>query len=249
MTQLIQDDCLIAMDRLIEEKIKVDAIITDPPYGTTECKWDIIIPLPEMWSRVNKLIKEHGAIVIFGNEPFTSQLICSNLKGFKYRIDWDKVIPSGMGYAKYRPMAQIEDICVFSSKGERANYFPQLFKRDKPIKSGGNTVPPRVYKNFDSVIDGRPYKKTYDHKQPTTLISFLKIRKGALHPTQKPVDMLEYLVKTYTQEENTILDFCMGSGTTGVACRNLTRNFIGIEINKEYFEIASKRIDKEYNGK
>ena len=237
--KLYQGDCLDVMDKLIEEGVKVDAIITDPPYGTTACKWDSVIPFDEMWDRINKLIKSNGAIVLFGNEPFTSCLICSNLKGFKYRWDWNKKIPSGMSYARYRPMQQTEDICIFTKNGEKTIYNPQMTKREKPIRSGGtkhSETAPIKYKDKD-------FKRTYEYKNPTTLIEFDKIRRGSVHPTQKPTDLLEYLIKTYTNENELILDFTMGSGSTGVACMNTNRKFIGIELNENYFNIAKKRIE------
>lgn len=249
MYKIYNGDCLEIMDKLIENGIVVDAIITDPPYGTTACKWDSIIPFNEMWDRINKLIKPNGAIVLFGNEPFTSSLICSNIKNFKYRWDWNKKIPSGMSYAKYRPMQQTEDICVFTKNGEKTIYNPQMIKRDKPIKSGGNKVQARVYHNFKCMEENKEYKKTYEYKNPVTLIEFDKIRKGGVHPTQKPVELLEYLIKTYTNEGDIVLDFTMGSGSTGVACMNLNRKFIGIELEKEYFDITKNRlkvINNEY---
>lgn len=215
--------------------------------GTTGCKWDSVIPLDDMWKRINKLIKPNGAICLFGNEPFTSCLISSNLKGFKYRWDWNKKIPSGMGYAKYRPMQQTEDICVFTRNGEKTIYNPQMIKRENPIKSGGNKVKTSIYngdkKGFKCMGEGKEYKKTYEYKNPITLIEFNKIRKGSLHPTQKPVDLLEYLIKTYTNENDLVLDFTMGSGSTGVACMNLNRKFIGIELDENYFNIAENRIE------
>jgi site-specific DNA-methyltransferase (adenine-specific) len=233
------------MDRLIEEGVIVDAIITDLPYGTIKNSWDKIIPFNDMWNRLNKLIKPNGAIVLFGNEPFTSELICSNLKGFKYRWDWNKKIPSGMSYAKYRPMQQTEDISIFTKNGEKTIYNPQMTKRDKPIKSGGtkrSETAPIKYKDKD-------FKKTYEYKNPTTLIEFDKIRKGSLHPTQKPTDLLEYLIKTYTNENETVLDFTMGGGSTGVACMNTNRKFIGIELDNNYFNIAKQIIEETYNKK
>ena len=151
-----------------------------------------------------------------------------------------------MGYAKYRPMQQTEDICVFSKNGEKTKYNPQLIKRDKPIKSGGNSIQARVYSGFKCMENGNEYKKTYDYKNPITLIEFDKVRKGALHPTQKPVALLEYLIRTYTNEGETVLDFTMGSGSTGVACVNTNRNFIGIELDEGYFNIAKKRIEEAY---
>ena len=241
--QLYNGDCLEVMDYLIEQNIKVDCILTDPPYGTTACKWDTAIPFDEMWERLNKLIKPNGSIALFGNEPFTSCLIYSNLKGFKYRWDWNKKIPSGMSYARYRPMQQTEDICVFTKNGEKTIYNPQMIKREKPIKSGGtkhSETAPIKYKD-------KNFKKTYEYKNPITLIEFDKIRKGSVHPTQKPVDLLEYLIKTYTNENEIVLDFTMGSGSTGVACVNTNRKFIGIELDNNYFDIAINRIFENYN--
>lgn len=238
--ELKQGDCLELMKDILDGS--VDLVLTDPPYGTTACKWDSVIPFEPMWEQLNRIIKPNGAICLFGNEPFTSCLICSNINGFKYRWDWNKKIPSGMGYAKYRPMQQTEDICVFSKGGEKTKYNPQFTKRDKPIKSGGNSIQARVYSGFKCMENGNEYKKTYDYKNPITLIEFDKVRKGALHPTQKPVPLLEYLIRTYTNEGETVLDFTMGSGSTGVACVNTNRNFIGIELDENYFKIAENRI-------
>jgi len=239
---LLFGDCLERMKEIPDGS--VDMVLTDPPYGTTACKWDSIIPLDLMWAELKRVIKPNGAIVLFGSEPFSSLLITSNLKGFKYRLDWNKKIPSGMSYARYRPMQQTEDICIFTSKGERSAYHPQMVKREKPIKSGGvkpSQSAPIKYKAKD-------FKKTYDYKNPTTLLEFDKVRKGSLHPTQKPVALLEYLIKTYTQEGETVLDFTMGSGSTIVAALNTNRKVIGIELNEGYFDIAKDRIEKVLNN-
>jgi len=235
--KLINWECLEEMDKLITEWVKVDAIITDPPYGTTACKWDSVIPFDEMWERLNKLIKPNGAIVLFWNQPFTSTLICSNIKWFKYQWSWNKKIPSWMSYAKYRPMSQLEDICIFTNNWEKTIYNAQIIKRDKPIKWGW-------MKDSDSAMSNwyKALKKTYAYKNPTTLIEFDKIRKGSVHPTQKPVALMEYLIKTYTNEWETVLDFTMWSWTTWVACKNLNRDFIGIELDENYFNIAKERI-------
>ena len=246
MYKLYNGNCLEVMDKLIEEGIKVDCILCDPPYGTIKCKWDAVIPFDEMWDRLNKLIKPNGAILLFGNEPFTSELICSNLKGFKYRWDWNKKIPSGVGYAKYRPMQQTEDISVFTKNGEKTIYNPQMIKRDKPIKSGGNKLKENSCSTLVGIDTTKEYKKTYEYKNPTTQILKFSYDKERLHPTQKPVDLLEYLIKTYTNENELILDFTMGSGSTGVACMNTNRKFIGIELDKNYFDIASKRIEEAF---
>ena len=213
--------------------------------GTTACKWDSIIPFEPMWERVNNLIKPNGAIVLFGSEPFTSKMICSNLKGFKYRWDWNKKIPSGMSYARYRPMQQTEDIIVFTKNGEKTIYNPQMTKRDKPIKSGGtkhSETAPIKYKDKD-------FKKTYEYKNPTTLIEFDKIRKGSLHPTQKPTDLLEYLIKTYTNEGEIVLDFTAGSFSTMIACINTNRKCIGIELDENYFNIGINRVKETLKRK
>lgn len=240
--RLFQGDCLEVMDKMIEKGIKVDMILTDPPYGTIKNSWDEIIPFEDMWVRLNKIIKENCPILLFGNEPFTSRLICSNLKGFKYRWDWDKKIPSGVGYAKYRPMQQTEDIVVFTKNGEKTNYYPQMIKRDVPIKSGGNKLKENTCSTLAGIDTSKEYKKTYEYKNPVTLISFDKVRRGSLHPTQKPVDLLEYFIKTYTKEEDMILDFTCGSSSTLIAARNLKRRCYGIELDENYCEIAKNRL-------
>ena len=237
MIKLMQGDCLERMKEIPDGS--VDMILTDPPYGTTACKWDSIIPLEPMWEQLKRIIKPNGAIVMTASQPFTSVLIGSNLKGFKYCWQWDKKIPSGMSYARFRPMQQTEDICVFTSSGEKSVYNAQMVLRDKPIKGGG------MSKGETTNNQGlKALKKTYTHKNPTTLIAFDKVRKGSVHPTQKPVALMEYLVKTYTNEGETVLDFTCGSGSTGVAAKNLNRNFIGIELDQDYFEIAQKRINE-----
>lgn len=195
-----------------------------------------------MWDQIKRVIKDNGAICIFGSEPFTSNLISSNYKGFKYRLDWNKKIPAGISYAKYRPMQQTEDICIFTKNGEKTNYYPQMIKRNKLIKSGGtkkSESAPIAYKD-------KNFQKEYKLKNPITLIEFKKIRRGSLHPTQKPVELISYLIRTYTKENELILDFCMGSGTTAVACKKNNRNYIGSEISEEYCKIAEERLKQEY---
>jgi len=228
-------DCIEGM-KLIPDG-SIDCIITDPPYGTTACKWDTIIPFDLMREQLKRIIKKNGAIVLFGNEPFTSFMIVSNIKGFKYRIDWDKIIPSWMSYAKYRPMSQIEDICIFTKDGWKTQYCPQMTIRDQPSKWWWMWNSPSAM-----TIWYKPLKKTYTHKNPTTLIRFDKIRKWSLHPTQKPVALIEYLIKTYTNEWETVLDFTMWSGTTAIACVNTNRNFIWFELDEQYRAIANNRI-------
>lgn len=232
---LMKGDCLERMKEIPSGS--VDMVLTDPPYGTTACKWDSIIPLEPMWDQLKRIIKPNGAIVMTASQPFTTTLIASNMKMFKYCWVWDKKIPSGMSYARFRPMQQTEDICVFTSNGEKTMYNAQMVLRDKPIKGGGMSKGETT--NNQNL---KALKKTYTHKNPTTLIQFDKVRKGSLHPTQKPVTLMEYLIKTYTNENETVLDFTFGSGTTGVACKNLNRKFIGIELDDHYFEIGKNRI-------
>ena len=236
--ELIQGDCLEVMDELIEKGVVVDAIITDPPYGTTACKWDSVIPFDEMWLRLNKLIKQNGAIVLFGSEPFSSALRMSNIKNYKYDWKWLKEKGVGFQIAKYRPMMKTEDIMIFCDNNKSPIYNPQMTKRNKPITYSYPTV-----KSKSSPLSHYNKKKvTSTHKYPESVIQ-IKTERG-LHPTQKPVALMEYLIKTYTNEGETVLDFTMGSGTTGVACKNLNRSFIGIELDPRFFKIAEKRINE-----
>ena len=240
--QLYHGDCLEIMDKLIEQGVKVDAIITDPPYGTTDCKWDSVIPLDKMWERLNKLINDHGAIVLFGSQPFTSKLINSNINHYRHIWVWDKKNISNPCLAKFQPLKQHEDIVVFGKK--RVNYFP--------IKTELNVE--REWKqcsknNIASGIKGGGTGKTKG-KYPKTILEFSNAnRKNNFHPTQKPVALLEYLIKTYTNEDEVVLDFTMGSGSTGVACLNTNRKFIGIELEEKYFNIAKNRIEDAQNNK
>ena len=246
--RLIQGDCLEVMDKLIEGGVKVDAVICDPPYGNTACKWDVIIPFDEMWERLKKLRKDKSPIVLFGSEPFSSHLRLSNLKEYKYDWIWDKHIPRNFANAKYMPMSKHELISVFG-KG-KVNYYPIMIKREKEVR-----VKNYSKKNKDSAYkintDGSDEEyRVYTHKNPNTIIvGKWQANKGKVHPTQKPVDLLEYLIKTYTNEGDTVLDFTMGSGTTGVACKNLGRKFIGIELDETYFDVSVKRIEETDKNK
>ena len=249
MINLYNGDCLEVMDRLIEGGVIVDAIITDPPYGTTACSWDIVIPFDEMWKRLNKLIKPNGAILLFGSEPFSSALRMSNIKNYRYDWYWKKSKAGLFQHAKNRPMKAIETICVFSlAKWGHANqvknrlvYYPQ------GVSSIGEKT---VTKNFNAggVGSERPNQvgKKYEAFTgfPNDFLEYPNvIGKSAIHPTQKPVALMEYLIKTYTNENELVLDFTMGSGSTMVACKNSNRNGIGIELDKDYFEIAKDRIN------
>lgn len=234
MIDLHLGDCLEIMKQIADKS--VDAIICDLPYGTTACKWDSVIPFEPLWAQYKRIIKDNGAIVLTASQPFTSALVMSNPKWFKYQWIWDKKIPSGMSYARFQPMRQHEDVLVFCNG--KTPYNAQTIKRDKPIKGGGMSKGETTNNNKLVALH-----KTYEYKNPTTIIAFDKVRKGSIHPTQKPVELVEYFVKTYTNQGDTVLDNCMGSGTTGIACKNLNRNFIGIEQDANYFEIAKGRIN------
>jgi DNA modification methylase len=235
MINLHHGDCLEVMDALIAQGVTVDAIITDPPYGTTACKWDSVIPFEAMWERLNKLIKPNGAIVLFGSEPFSSALRISNIKNYKYDWIWDKKASGNHGLAKFQPMKIHENIMLFSLKTHEYN----------PIKTKGKLRKKGGYPNVNSIAAGMKEiePRFSDEYYPKSIIEISNAsRKGKVHPTQKPVALMQYLIKTYTHEGETVLDFTMGSGTTGVACINTGRGFIGIERDEAYFDIAKQRI-------
>jgi DNA modification methylase len=235
--KLLFGNCL---DRLKEiESGSVDMVLADLPYGTTACKWDSVIPFEPLWTELHRVCKPNGALCMFGSEPFSSALRMSNIKRFKYDWVWNKKIPSGMSYARFQPMRQHEIISVFCCS--RTPYNAQKTMRDKPIHKGGNRFSESA--PIAACKTGAAFKKVYIDKCPVSIIEFAKLRKGSVHPTQKPVALLEYLIKTYTNEGATVLDPTMGSGSTGVACMNLKRKFVGIELEPEYFGIAKKRIE------
>jgi len=230
---LMQGDCLERMKEIPDGS--VDMILADPPYGTTACKWDSIIPLEPMWEQLKRIIKPNGAIVMTASQPFTSILITSNLKGYKHQWVWNKNNSAGFATAKVRPFAICEDVLVFSGSGGKVSYYPQM-KKGKMRKKGG-------YSSSDN-YGIKPTAKMCDQYYPKNLIEISNAnQKGKAHPTQKPVALMEYLIKTYTNEGETVLDFTMGSGTTGVAAKKLNRNFIGIELDENYFNIARDRIE------
>lgn len=239
--RLMQGDCLERMKEI--ETGSVDMILTDPPYGTTACKWDSVIPLEPMWEQLKRVIKPNGAIVMTASQPYTTTLISSNMNGFVFCWVWDKCFAANFVQAKRQPLKDHEDVVVFTKSGKQPAYYPQMVKRDIPIKKGGNKQSKAIpIAKTDAAKAFGESGKTYDYKHPTSQIRF-NCRDGrGLHPTQKPVALMEYLIKTYTKEGETVLDFTMGSGTTGVACKNLNRNFIGIELDEAYFKIARDRI-------
>ena len=236
MLKLLHGDCLELMKDIPDASI--DAIITDPPYGTTACKWDAAIPFEPMWEELKRVVKNNGVIVLFGSQPFTSALVMSNPKMFKYQWIWEKSKASGYLNSKKRPMVSHEDIAIFCKS--TPIYYPQMTKGD-PYNKGTALRNTNVYGNQKITTvkndEGLRYPRSVQYFK--TAESEGKV----YHPTQKPLILMEYLVKTYTQENNTVLDFTMGSGTTGIACKNLNRNFIGIELDSKYFAIAESRIN------
>jgi len=238
--QLYRGDCLEIMPTLPDGN--ADAVITDPPYGTTQCKWDDVIPLDGMWIRLKRVSRARTPIVFFASQPFSSTLICSNIEMFKYDWVWKK--PKGTGHlnAKKQPMRDKEDIVVFYTK--QCVYNPQMLHGSPYKDKAGKDHESRTsmtesygeYSNYREDNMGTRY--------PKQVLEFGVVERNTVHPTQKPIPLMEYLIKTYTNEGDTVLDFAMGSGTTGVACVNTGRKFIGIEIEQEYFDIAVQRIEE-----
>jgi len=216
----------------------IDMILCDLPYGTTACKWDSVIPFEPMWEQYRRIAKKNAAIVLTASQPFTTTLIASNMKMFKYCWVWDKKKGGSPLLSKIQPIRVTEDVIVFG-KG-KLTYNPIMTEREKPKRRGRNTG-----KVSETTGNSFTEDKIYTHKYPKNIIEVSNAnQRGKVHPTQKPVALMEYLIKTYTIEGETVLDNCMGSGSTGVACKNLNRNFIGIELDTEYFKIAEKRINE-----
>jgi site-specific DNA-methyltransferase (adenine-specific) len=229
-------DCLERMKEIPSGS--VDMILADPPYGTTQCKWDSIIPLEPMWERLKRIIKPNGAIVMTAAQPFTSILVCSNLDMFKYDWVWEKPSAKGHLNAKKQPMRAHESILVFYNK--QPTYNPEMTDgHTRKVSFKRKELNSDVYnKNTTNVS----YDSTKRYPRSVQLIK-QDTQKCSLHPTQKPVALMEYLIKTYTNEGETVLDFTMGSGTTGVACINTEREFIGIEMDADFFQVATDRIN------
>ena len=237
--ELIQGDCLELMKDIPDKSI--DMILCDLPYGTTACKWDSVIPFEPLWEQYRRIAKKNAAIVLTASQPFTTALIASNIKEFKHAWVWDKVTISNPMQAKYQPLRQHEDVLVFCARGLPPFYMPQKTDLHKTTKWK------QAKQHSDAAIPGTVGAAgEVRGKYPKTIIRFpaAKLVGRTVHPTQKPVALMEYLIKTYTNEGDLVLDNCMGSGTTGVACKNLNRNFIGIELDPEYFKIAEKRINE-----
>jgi len=248
LNRIYNEDCLEGMKRIPDKS--VDMILCDLPYGTTACKWDTIIPFEPLWEQYERIIKDNGVILLFASQPFTTKLIISNFELFKYCWYWIKKKPNGFQHAKNRPMMKVEEICVFSKAsmghesllGERRmNYKPQGIVPNGKRKITG--------KEHGRMMGARPNQIGNEYESftnfPNNVLEFDNIwGKSAIHPTQKPVELCEYLIKTYTNEGETVLDNCMGSGTTAVACINTNRNYIGFELDKHYCDIANERIRK-----
>lgn len=241
LNKIYNEDCLVGMDKIDDKSI--DLILCDLPFGTTSMHWDSIIPMNELWERYNRIIKDDGAICLFGNEPFSSLLRTSNLKMYKYDWYWLKNRPNGMGYAKFQPMRYIENICVFYKN-------PTTFNKQMVEREGSKKD---CYKNEHYCGDSNhvkmeKIKKFYDLKtvNPSNLLLFNVIPNkdgGRIHPSQKPVELLEYFINTYTNESEVVLDNCSGSGSTAIASINTNRNYICFENNKEFYDLSMDRIN------
>ena len=242
MIQLLQGDCIELMKEIPDKFI--DMILADLPYGTTACKWDVIIPFDKLWMQYKRIIKNNGVIVLTASQPFTSVLIASNLEMFKYELIWQKERPTNFMMGNKQILKYHENVCVFYE--HQPTYNPIL--EEKPPENKRKNKPRKMTNAVYGITEGEKYEERVvsggikDFNYPHS-IQFFSMERG-LHPTQKPVKLLEYLIKTYTQENELVLDNVMGSGSTGVACVNLNRNFIGIELDENYFRIAKERIEK-----
>ena len=243
--QIKQGDCLELMKEIPDESI--DMILCDLPYGTTKNKWDSVLPFDKMWEQYDRIIKENGCIALFADGMFMSDLMQSNKKLWRYNLVWDKELISGFLNANRMPLRSHEEICIFYKK--LPTYNPQ-FTEGEPLHGMGTKFSQEKnknnnYGNFDS-CNNPSAKRTGDTKKyPKSIVKFPRPASCVMiHPTQKPVELLEWLIKTYTNENDLVLDNCMGSGSTGVACVNTNRNFIGYELDEHYFQIAKERLEQ-----
>lgn len=252
--RLYNGDCLEIIDLLIEHGIKVNCVLSDIPYGTTNCKWDSIIPFKDMWQRLNKIKKDNNTpVILFGSEPFSSALRMSNIKEYKYDWKWNKTVAGNPLIAKYRPLGIFEDIIVFG-KG-KINYYPIMKEAKEENKRPRDNYSTKKTDLLAGIKSGK-FETNDNHNEdlryPKNEIVISSRANECnplkrLHPTQKPVELLEYLIKTYTNEDDLVLDFTMGSGSTGEACIKTKRKFIGIELDENYFKIAKDRLNKLLN--
>lgn len=235
MIDLKQGDCLQLMLEIPDNSI--DMVCCDPPYGTTACKWDSVIDIEKMWASITRIVNGNGAIALMASQPFTTILINSNLKHFKYCWVWEKNLLTNHLHAKRQPMRKTEDIIIFHQGA--SYYYPIKTTGHKPTQSAKGTSEGVIWGG----VNKRDYKGGDTDRYPTNIIKCDAPSKVTrIHPSQKPVGLMEYLIKTYTNPDETVLDFAMGSGTTGVACKKLGRKFIGIELDENYFQSAKKRI-------
>lgn len=247
--ELYEGDCISIMEELNQQDLKVDLVLTDIPYGTTKCRWDSIIPFNKMWNCLENITYDNTPICLFGKEPFSSNLRLSNLENFKYDWVWNKENSTNFMLAKKRPLNPLELVSVFYKK--QPTYNPQ--RRPKTISYDGTRTSEsdkKINKQNSEILGNFSRRRYYEDdgtRYPIQLITFNSQanecnNSNRYHPTQKPVVLLEYFIKTYTNPGDIVLDFTMGSGSTGVACKNLGRSFVGIELEHKYFEIAKKRI-------
>ena len=236
INQIVQGDCLEVMPNIPDKS--VDMILCDLPYGTTACKWDIIIPFEPLWEQYERIIKDNGVIALTASQPFTSALVMSNPKWFRYNLIWEKEQGTDFFMAKKKPLKNFEDVCVFYKK--QPVYNPQMTEAGKPWakKDTGNTFNHIVGKQEQQQSKQSDGNKRY----PLSILKFDRPKQSGVHPTQKPVALFEYLIRTYTNEDDTVLDNCIGSGTTAIASLNTGRFFIGIEMDERYHQVATKRV-------
>lgn len=233
-----QGDCLELMKEIPDKSI--DLIICDLPYGVTACNWDKRLPLDKLWLDYKRIIKPNGAIVLFAKDKFSAEILMSNIKGFKHKWFWDKKQSGSFFLAKYMPLQIVEEILVFTKNGERVNYYPQMIKGKMRKRGGAKKVHSSMNKGFRLEFSSQS-----DLYYPTNILRYSITKSKRIHPTEKPVELLEYLIKTYSNENEVVLDNCIGSGSTAVACIRTNRRYIGFELEKEYYDIAIKRIENE----
>lgn len=248
--RVLKGDCLELMKNIPDKSI--DMILCDLPYGTTACKWDVIIPFEPLWEQYHRIIKDNGAIVLTASQPFTSVLVCSNLGLFKYCWVWEKTTSSNFLQSNFQPRKTHEDVCIFSKynasytkNNRKMNYFPIMWGETK-YQINENKNKPKSWENRMSKDYNVKITNNSGQKFPESIIKF-KSDKDKLHPTQKPVALFEYLIKTYTNEGDLVLDNCAGSGTTGIACINTKRGFILMEQEEKYYDIINNRIKQHYD--
>lgn len=238
LNKIYNEDCLIGMDKIPDKS--VDMILCDLPYNITQARWDIVIPFDKLWEQYNRIIKDKGIIALTNSEPFGSALRMSNLKMYRYDLIWDKTRGTDPMNAKHRPMRSHENVSIFYKK--KGVYNPQMIPLVKPdVRKNNKTTTSSLWNDNGRIVTS----KTYTERYPVSIIKFVNSnQKNKIHPTQKPVELFEWLIKTYSNENDIVLDNCMGSGTTAVACINTNRNYIGFELEKEYFDIANQRIEE-----